>query len=128
MVVDRKFSLLMSVYAGERASFLVEALTSLCEVLEKPAEIVLVEDGPLGSDLAIAIDSFMQRLPLRRIKLDVNQGLGIALNFGLAESQVAFMLHHPEVVAVSSWVEEFDAETGVVRALRSPPSEHEELV
>lgn len=149
MVVNRRFSLLMSVYAGERAEFLREALNSLSHAVEFPAEIILVEDGPLGDDLTRVIDGFRARLPIRSVKLDVNQGLASALNAGLAQcsyqlvarfdsddlclphrfsEQINFMLGNSDVAASSCWVEEFDSDVDAMRTMRALPISHDELV
>ena len=52
------FSVIMSVYAKENPIYLDECLKSLsCQTL-RANEIVLVEDGPISSELTLIIDSF----------------------------------------------------------------------
>lgn len=52
------YSVLMSVYEKENPSYLEEALLSMLNQSISPEEIVLVEDGPLTSELNETIDSF----------------------------------------------------------------------
>ena len=45
-----------------------------------PHEIVLVQDGPVSSDLLKVVDDYDSIVPLRLIQLDENMGLGHAMN------------------------------------------------
>jgi glycosyltransferase involved in cell wall biosynthesis len=76
-------SVLLPVYGKEVPGFLRQSLESLCGQTLRPVEVVLVEDGPLGDDLASVIASFRTRLPIVSVLLPVNKGLGIALSEGL---------------------------------------------
>jgi len=78
-----RFSVLMSIYMNEKAPYLASCLESLCAQTIPANEIVIVEDGPIREDLSKVIDSFMDRLPIRRHKLARNMGLGMALREGL---------------------------------------------
>lgn len=148
MTVNRPFSLLMSVYAGEKPHALSEALASICVSDEIPAEVVLVEDGPISDSLKEVIEAYRIKLPLRTLRLESNQGLAGALNVGLEAcshelvarfdsddiclpqrftEQLNFLLMHPAVSAVSSWVREFDGATGNNLGMRAPPVTHHEL-
>lgn len=91
------FSVLMSVYAGEKAGFLRAALESLQRQTEAPAEIVLVEDGPLGTDTREVINGFRSRLNLVSAPLIKGVGLGSALNHGLK-------------IASQPWIMRFDTD------------------
>lgn len=75
------FSVLMSVYAKEKASWLKESLESVFNQTFPPSETVLVADGPLTPELESVISSFKDRLKL--VRLPKNMGLGTALNEGL---------------------------------------------
>lgn len=57
------YSVLMSVYEKENPSYLEEALLSMLNQSISPEEIVLVEDGPLTSELNETIDSFSSACP-----------------------------------------------------------------
>lgn len=95
------FSVLMSVYKKEKPEYLREALESVISQTLPPDEIVLVEDGPLTTELDKVVDdieallrqkaemtqhgqSYKERLPqLKVVKLEQNQQLGRALAEGL---------------------------------------------
>lgn len=145
----KEFSLLMSVYHGEKATHLKTCFDSIYNQTVPPAEIVLVEDGPLTPDLYDAIAAEEQRFPqLRRVPLATNSGLGTALNRGLEacsydlvarmdtddicmperfEVQTAFMDSHPEVDVLGTWIAEFDDTPENVVGIRSLPEHHEEI-
>ncbi|MCH8549177.1 MAG: glycosyltransferase [Balneolaceae bacterium] len=80
------FSVLISIYKHELVSNLNLALNSIWEgQVLKPSQIVLVKDGPLSPELDAEIEKWSIKLgeTLKLVVLDVNQGLGKALNFGL---------------------------------------------
>lgn len=144
-----EFSLLMSVYNGEKAKHLTECFDSIYQQTLKPTEIVLVEDGPLSPDLYAAIDREQQRFPnLKRIPLPQNQGLGKALNRGMEacshsivarmdtddictpkrfEVQLRFMQQHPDIDVLSAWISEFDDVPTNVIGIRNIPENHDDI-
>ncbi len=122
--------------------FLRQSLESLCGQTFSPDEVVLVEDGPLGEDLASVIASFRTRLPIVSVRLPVNKGLGIALSEGLDqcrgefvarvdgddisvpdrfEKQLAFLDANPGVDVVGGATAEFDDDRLTPRAIRRLP-------
>ena len=80
------YSVLMSTYAADDPSWLLEALESMAKQTVPPAEIVLSIDGPVPDELLNAMDTFDEVCPdlLVRVPLEKNGGLGPALNAGLA--------------------------------------------
>jgi len=143
------FSLLMSVYKNERAEYLTACFESIYRQSVRPNEIILVEDGPLTAALHKAIDREEKRFPiLRRIVLEKNQGLGIALSKGMEacsydliarmdtddicmpdrfKLQLQYMQKHPEVDVLGAWITEFDHEPTNVVGVRSLPENHEDI-
>lgn len=123
------FTVLLSCYFKENPSYLEICLDSLSLQSVQPDEIILVEDGPLTPELYQVLDDFEQKFPqFKRIKLEVNSGLGKALNEGLKyctnelvarmdtddialptrfEKQLAVFDKYPEVDIVSAWIDEF---------------------
>lgn len=93
------YTLLMSVYAGERPDHLNAALGSVYEAPSREGldEIVLVWDGPLSDSLAAVIAHWRDRLPIRDIPLERNVGLARALTHGLQ-------------YVMSPWVMRFDSD------------------
>jgi glycosyltransferase involved in cell wall biosynthesis len=132
----------MSVYEGEKASYIDEALQSLEDQTVQPQEIVLVKDGPVGEDIERTIDHWRDLLPIREVRLEQNMGLGTALRRGTEEAtfelvarmdaddiacpdrlekQLEFMNRHPDVDAVGSWIKEFEGSVDNVYGRREPP-------
>jgi hypothetical protein len=84
---ELSFSLLLPVYAGDRADFLRAAFASaVVDQTRRPAEVLVVQDGPVGAELATALEELTASspVPVRRLVLDSNAGLGPALDAGLA--------------------------------------------
>lgn len=84
MQVRPTFAVLMSVYKGENATFLEQALQSIADQTVQPDQIVIVKDGPLTAELDDVLDRWQSiwndRCQL--IALSSNHGLGGALYEG----------------------------------------------
>src|SRR5690606_38233952 len=81
------FSVLLPVYHGDDPAFLRRSFASVTVEQElAPAEVVLVEDGPVGDALARVLDELEggSPVPVTRVRLERNQGLATALEAGLA--------------------------------------------
>ncbi|CAN5775833.1 glycosyltransferase [soil metagenome] len=81
------FSLLLSVWAGDDPEFFRQAWTStVVEQTRRPDEVVVVQDGPVEAELAAVLNELLARcpVPLQHIVLERNQGLGPALDQGIA--------------------------------------------
>ena len=77
------FSILMSLYAGERPDYLRLSLESLRVQTLPPNEVVLVHDGPITPELQEVVAEYMEKLPLKPVYIEHNSGLSHALNVGL---------------------------------------------
>lgn len=123
----------MSIYFGERGSYLKQSLDSILRQTVLPAEIVLVKDGPLNTELDKIICKYKtvfykKKIFFHTFQLKKNCGLGIALNYGLKnckynlvarmdtddiclekrfEKQLDFMLKNINISVVGSDVSEF---------------------
>lgn len=144
-----KFSVLLSLYYKESALFLHESLTSVFNQTVRPAEIVLVEDGPLTPELYSVLSEFSINHPeIKRVSLERNSGLGVALNEGLRhctcdlvarmdsddiskperfERQAEFMAEHPDIAVCGSWIDEFIGSTDNVVSQRRLPETSAEI-
>lgn len=143
------FSCLISCYQGDDPTDLVKALHSLTVQTSKASEILLVEDGPLTDELYGVIESFESRLPLNRLRLEENKGLGHALKQGVEacryeliarmdaddisredrfEKQLSVFASHPELALVGSWVSEFEHAEDIIYALRKVPLTHADIL
>jgi len=144
-----EFSLLMSVYKHEKPEFFSACFDSIYNQSLLPTEIILVEDGPLPAELHEAIEKEEKRFAcMRRIVLEENQGLGIALNKGLEACscdivarmdtddictpnrfavQVEFLNAHPEIDVLGAWITEFDYTPSNAIAIRNLPEFHDDI-
>ncbi|GAA4361897.1 glycosyltransferase [Angustibacter luteus] len=77
----------MPVYRQDRPQMLRRAFTSTVhEQLRRPAEVVVVQDGAIGRELASALESLESTspVPVRRLRLSRSVGLAQALQCGLS--------------------------------------------
>jgi GT2 family glycosyltransferase len=143
------FSLLMSCYAGDDPGFLRDAfISTVQEQSRRPAEVVLVQDGPVPADLQKVIAELVadSPVPVRHLVMDLNVGLGPALDRGLdacSYEVVARMdaddLSLPErferqlpvleagADIVGSGLLEFDRSPDEVVGRRTPPTDPREI-
>ncbi|EOZ6414018.1 glycosyltransferase [Cronobacter turicensis] len=144
--VVEPFSVLISVYKKDRPEYLKVSLESIYNDQEvKPAQIVIVGDGPLTDDLMKIITNFSESITddiVDFIPLDTNYGLAVALNRGLAQckydlvarmdaddislparfaTQYQFMINNPEVDVCGTYVEEIDSESERHISIRRVP-------
>lgn len=81
------FSLLLPVYRGDVPAHLETAFRSTVhEQLRRPDEVVVVQDGHVGPELASTLERLESTspVPVRRLRLSHNVGLAQALQCGLA--------------------------------------------
>ncbi|CAM3729220.1 glycosyltransferase [Vibrio aquimaris] len=143
-----QFSVLMSLYINETPKNLEECLSSIMEQTVSPNEIVIVEDGPLTDEMYSTLDRWESKLPLIRVKLSKNVGLGNALNEGLkfcSHDLVARMdtddlcvpyrferqLHEftrRDIDICGSWVSEFESNCDIITTYRKPPESHPKII
>ena len=144
------FSVLLSLYNKEIASYLVQSLNSIFSQTLLPDEVVLVKDGPLTSELENIVAEYVKRYQtIKVVPLVKNLGLGKALNEGLKycsydliarmdtddiaystrfEKQVKFMTEHPEIDACSSWIDEFIDTTDNIVSTKKLPESNEVII
>ncbi len=82
-----EYSVLMSVYAKEKAEFLDTAIQSMLDQTAKTNDFVIVCDGPLTAELDAVLEKHRNRNAsvVRLIRLPENIGTGAALNIGIAQ-------------------------------------------
>lgn len=146
-----RFTVLISVYSKEVSFFLNEALSSIWdEQSVKPAQIVLVQDGPLTPHLDAVLTGWKEKLGdvLTLVPLVKNVGLAAALNEGLKhcqhelvarmdtddiavpsrfEKQFIFMQNNPEVAVCSGLIEEWSQDFSYKISERRLPLTHQEI-
>jgi len=146
--VHEPFSLLVSVYDGDRPDYLRRALRSAVDdQTVRPDQVVIVRDGPVRGELAAFMEEFQatSQVPVTLVPLERNGGLGPALNAGLAASwfdviarmdgdDVAmphrFEVQMPHIASadiVGSGLLEFVTDTDDVIGRRIPPTDPQEI-
>ncbi len=136
----------MSVYAKERADYLKQSIESILSQTVLSDDIVIVCDGALTRELDDVLDSFKDKI--RLVRLPENQGLGKALNAGLAEcrhdlvarmdsddialpgrmdKQLKLFASDPDISLTSGTVEEFSGTPDNITGKRSVPLENEAI-
>lgn len=84
------FSLLLPVYGGDRADHFAKAFrSSVQEQTRPPAQVVIVQDGPVDEALESAIRHAVAEsaVPVEHLALPANVGLADALTQGLARCE-----------------------------------------
>jgi len=140
----------MSVYKKEKPEHLKRAIESVINQTLQPSEIVIVKDGELTDELDKVLDWFVNRYPslFKIVPIPKQVGLGKALAKGVLncsyeiiarmdsddishperfEKQIPFLLDHPEIDLVGSWISEFDDDEKNVYSFREVPTEPEEI-
>jgi amylovoran biosynthesis glycosyltransferase AmsE len=143
------FSVLLSIYYKDKPQYLDECLKSLCDQTLKADEVVLVEDGPISSNLKLIIEQYRGSLNIVSVCLSNNVGLAKALNEGLKnctcdlvarmdtddialperfEKQYTFMQENDHIAVCGAQIFEMDETMNNVFNERRVPLEHRELV
>jgi Glycosyl transferase family 2 len=81
------FSLLIAVYEGDQPDYVRRAFRSAVDdQTVRPDQVVIVRDGPVRAELADCLDELVAAspVPVTLVPLERNQGLGPALDAGLA--------------------------------------------
>jgi glycosyltransferase involved in cell wall biosynthesis len=142
------FSLLLSVYEGDRPDYLRRAFRSAVDdQTVRPDQVVIVRDGPVREELAACLDELRQGspVPVTFVPLERNGGLGPALDAGLAASQYdvvarmdaddvampnRFAVQIPlvaEADIVGSGLLEFVGDTDNIVGRRVPPTDPDQI-
>lgn len=150
-MTNRKYSVLMSVYAKENSDCLKSSIESMVNQTLTPDEIVIVKDGPITVQLDKIIDYYESSYPglLTIVVLKENVGLGKALNEGLrkcrnelvarmdtddisltnrCELQVAEFIKDKYLDIVGSNIDEFYDNPDEIISSRVVPTDHGEIL
>ncbi|MCW2817851.1 MAG: glycosyl transferase family 2 [Marmoricola sp.] len=143
------FSLLVSTWAGDSPHHLRDAFRSTVhDQTRRPAQVVLVQDGPVPTDLAEEIAGLVREspVPVSHVEMPANVGLGPALDAGLAacehevvarmdaddlsvpdrfEKQLPFIEAGADIVGSGLW--EFGESVEDVVGRRTPPTDPDEI-
>lgn len=144
-----QYSLLMSLYIKEKPEFLDACFKSLSAQTIKPAETIMVFDGLISPELEAIVNKWKDELLIKIIRLEKNQGLGIALNHGLKncnynvvaradtddiympnrmEEQLNHLKNNPDCVIVGSNIREFQEEINDINSIKKVPETSQEII
>ena len=149
--VESQFSVLMSLYVKEKAEYADQCFQSLLRQTVQASEWVIVEDGPLTPELYALLDRYQKENPglIRRVPLEKNRGLGLALRTGVPECsfeliarmdtddiaredrferQLKEFAADPELDICGSHIIEFEGTADNELARRKVPLTHDEIV
>ena len=145
------FSICTSVYKNDNPEYIKVALDSmLIHQSVMPAEIVLVQDGPVSNIILTLLHEYEERFPevMRIIRLEQNKGLGNALRLGVEkakfdiiarmdsddiclperfEKQLAYLEEHPDCDIVGGQMTEFIDSPDNIVGRREVPLTNEEI-
>ena len=141
---DPELTVLVTVYHKIAPADLQASLESIRTQTVQPADVVVVEDGPLPTTLRSVLDSFPD---LRRFSLAKNQGAALASQRGLTEVRTPWLARQDaddislptrferqlaaaralEVDVLGTAVLEFDANPDNPTAVRALPTDHESI-
>ena len=147
---NKDFSVAISVYKNDNAVFFERALDSITDLQTvKPSEIVLVVDGPIGTELDEVIKKYEKKYAcFKTVRLAQNSGLGNALKIAVEkcsfeliarmdsddvavpdrfEQQLAFFDGDFECDIVGGDITEFIGDEKNIVGKRSVPMSHDEI-
>lgn len=146
-----RFSVCTSVYRNDKTEYVKVALDSiLVNQSALPAEVVLVQDGPVPDDLSLLLSDYERKYPeeMHVIRLEKNGGLGNALKLGVEnakydicarmdsddicssdrfEKQLAYIEAHPDCDIVGGQMTEFIDSPDNIIGRREVPLTNEEI-
>lgn len=147
---NQKFSVLMSIYIKEKPEYARECFESLLRQSIQAAEWVIVEDGPLTSELYGLLYEYEQKYPglLKRVPFEKNRGLGLALRDGIVsctyeliarmdtddiasedrfEKQLKMFEQNPDLDICGSHIKEFERNINHIVSMRKVPLRQQEI-
>ena len=150
LMEQTKFSVLMSLYIKEQPEFFSACMNSMFKQTVKPAEIVIVLDGPITPGLIAVLEDYQNKYPdiIVTVPLPENKGLGLALAEGIKhcnyeivarmdtddiaradrfEKQLAEFAKNPELDICGSHIIEFEGTIENVLSKRMVPLTHADI-
>ncbi|MDA7719771.1 glycosyltransferase [Alphaproteobacteria bacterium] len=94
MKVLPKFSVVVSVYGGDRPDWVAESIESIFHQSVKPNEVILVVDGPIGCDLRRQVNILSKCKKIKVLETALNRGLGFSRHLAIMNTTneiIAFM-------------------------------------
>lgn len=144
------FSVLMSLYIKEKAVFFEQCMDSIINQTVKPAEIVIVFDGPISVELEDSVKKYVKKYQdwIKIVPFKENRGLGLALADGINactyeliarmdtddisrsdrfEKQLKMFQNDPQLDICGSHIVEFEGIPDNILSERRVPLEHSQI-
>lgn len=145
------FSVLIPVYFKENSDYFKCALDSVLNQTLLPAEIVVVEDGPLTEGLYNIIEHYKNTYGklFNFIRISENKGMGAAMQLGLQNCsynivarmdsddictkerfyiQYNYLLNNTNIDVVGGYIKEFILNVGDCQQMRMLPLNHDAII
>ncbi len=145
------YSVLMSVYYGEKSEYLRLSTTSMLNQTVPTNDFVLICDGPLTDELNTVIDELLHDYGdvLHVVRMEENRGLGDALNVGIqicknefiarmdsddiavanrCELQLKKFKEDPDLAIIGGSIDEFEGTPFNVVSHKSMPQSHSDVI
>lgn len=138
-----RYSVLMSVYAGEKPEFLKQSIESMLNQTYPTDDFVLVCDGELTDELDEVVKYYEENAEcFRTLRFKDNVGTGKCANAGIATCKNEYIVKmdsddislpqrceicmylctkHPRIDMLGTYIEEFDSEDGSYVATKKTP-------
>ncbi len=91
MKIRKEISVVMSVYRGDVAMHFRDSVNSLLKQTYMPAEIIVVVDGEVKSEVNLELIKFSQNKLINIVRLPQNKGLANALNVGISKASCKYI-------------------------------------
>ncbi len=148
-IVLPDYSVLMSVYAGEKPEFFKASVESMLNQTHPTNDFVLVCDGKLTDELDELVSYFEDNYEcFHPLRLKENIGTGRCANRGIdacrneyivkmdsddisvpnrCELSLYVMSKHPEIDMLGAYIDEFESDTGKTIATKKTPLSNKEI-
>lgn len=144
------YSILMSVYKGEKPEFFNQSLDSMMTQTHRTNDFVLICDGNLTEELEKVISTYEKNYAdiFNVVRLENNVGTGQCANIGInmckneyivkmdsddismpdrCEKQLTLLSLNPGIDMCGAYIEEFDTDTDEAIAVKKTPVSNDEI-
>ncbi len=146
--MEQKFTVLLNIYATDKPAWIKQALDSVLTNTVKPAEIIILVDGPVGKDIQAILDKASKNKTVRILSHKIAYGRAEALALTISkcsydlialhsaerislpdrfEKQWAYVEARPETAVLGGWGQETDGDTLLPTALREVPEKEPDI-
>lgn len=148
-IVLPKYSVLMSVYAGEKVEYFRESVDSMLNQTYPTDDFILVCDGPLTEELDVAVDEYEKKYDFfKALRLKQNVGVGKCANIGIKASKNDYivkmdsddialpercllsmyvMAKHKGIDMLGTYIDEFESDSGKFISTKKTPLTNKQI-